>query len=1053
MTINTDTAINNFFNKYNDVYSDEDSRDREHSYRTALEILVNEVLEFFDGEGSYKFLQESKTSVKGQQPDFILKKGDSLIGVLEHKLPSVSSLVVEMQKNNKQFDRYLKNFSNFLATDGMRWKLYTDGVSEPVKSVTIGVLEETLDGDSTWVFDESTKAEFIDLLKKFAQGEVQGINNQEEFVKELAKIANEIYSLIIEEVSVNEDLRGFLDFLKTELIATMSEKNFANMYAEVLVHGLLNIRLMNEESEDFNLLLAEGLARRVNDGLLQKLLRKTLDLDNEQLRVLLDNYTELLKNSNVKQLMNLDDDPTQDPTLHFYETFLQYYNPKLRKRLGVFYTPLPAVDFIVKNVDEILEKKLGVKGGFLNTDNVSLRIIDPATGTGTFFNQVFEFVYKKLEKEGAGFYSLKEAFNQLSGEMTGFEIMISSYIIAQMKLAATIRNKLEEAGVKVDSSVEIPDILLTNSLENKDLSDRTGLFDLQKEIVVHATLSNKVKNFEDEDGDTTTVVIGNPSWNSKSTNNSEYALKLIENFKKEPGTQDSLKETSMGALNDDYVKFMGLSKDFIKKSKAGINAFVVANGFLDNITFRGMRYDLLRFYDELYVIDLHGDARKKEVSPDGSVDENIFDIMSGVCVFIGVRLGEDTRTEDLASIYVKDIYGTKEHKFDALNTMGILEEIKSKEFTKISLTFPNFFFTTTEYDDSYDKFFSVRELFKEVGAGITTGKDSITISSSKADLVSTVKEHIKENILAEFNSKNINDYTYKAFDTRKIYYHKDFVRRLTVRTMKHLMGNKNLSLLIPRNSRLDDFKAKIFVSDKISDMHSIDSTVYAFPLYLYSESNKGTLFDTGDDTSIKTENFNQEVKEQLLENLSEEFKKELEPEQILYYIYGRLNNPKFIEKFREELKIDFPRVPKPENDEIFTEFASLGKELVKLHLLKDINENNEENRGIAKVLNNNLPEIPIERYKFVNYIGEIGENSGKAQTGEIYFGTKAVFGNVPENVWEYTIGSLKPVQSYLRYRRGRTLSVEEITNIRKMIVSLNKTIKLQEKLAKIETEF
>lgn len=1067
--------LEKFFEEYNRVYADTDSREREHAYRTALENLVSSLLTDFGDE--YKFLQEARAHMKRQRPDFILKKNDNLIGILEHKPPTSGSLLKSMHRNNDQFHRYLKDSDNFIVTDGLSWKLYLDGNTEPVKRVKLGELQKSMTGEERWVFDESSQTMFMDLLKEFSQGEVQGIKDQIEFVIALARVARRIHEIILSEVDDEEDLAGLYEFLKKELIPTMTEHGFSDTYAQVLVHGLLNIRVMNLEEEVFDLRAAEYLSRNLDDGLLQRLIRNTLNLGHPELKILLDDYTELLKNSDVESLMNLDDDPTQDATLHFYETFLQYYDPEMRKARGVFYTPLPAVDCIVRNVDEMMEVKLGIKGGLVNSDDAPLRIIDPATGTGTFFNQVFEYVYQKLSDQN-NLYSLKEVFDELSGEMVGFEIMISSYIIAQMKLSATIRSKLKSSGFSV-KKVESPEILLTNSLENQDLSQRDGLFALQKEIVMQATRSNEVKNLTDDE--MTTLMIGNPPYSAHSTNNSEYAMQVIEAFKKEPESDARLKERNLQPLNDDYVKFMGLSKELISQSKQGMNAFVISNGFLDNITFRGMRYDLLDFYNEIYVIDLHGNSRKGETAPDGGVDENIFEIMTGVCVFIGIRFDEENRSKSLAKVYIKDVYGTKDHKFEVLNNTNILEEIESGEFKEIQLASPNYFLTTTEYEDDYMEFTPLNELFKEGSSGITTHRDNIVYGFTEKEVETNItnlltlkktSEEVRREFFGEssrgrylpgdseswelekareetaFNKERIELSDYRAFDSRYLYYDSSLIDRDRKEIMKNFRES-NTALLF-RRGLTNDSMLTLFSTDKIADSGVISGRGYVFPLYLYVEPEADSLFAEEESEPSKIENFNPEKKAELLSNLSDEFKDEIIPEEILHYIYGRLNNPAFIERFREELKVDFPRVPQPESDEIFKKFAKIGEELVKLHLLESVDEGSEESVCIAEVLKNDLTTITVDRPKFVNYIGE---DLKDAPNGEIFFGREAVFGGIPEEVWEYTIGSLKPVQSYLKYRRGRVLSASEITNFRKMIISLNETIRLQEELSQIESEY
>lgn len=1093
--------IEDYFQELNKVYVDDDAREREHSYRTALENLLNKLIEnnFSDEVNDYKIFQESRTASKGQEPDFSLKKNGNLIGIIEHKtVREQETLMDAMQKNNKQFDRYLTNFDNFISTDGIRFYLYLNNDKNAVKSVNIGELKTNIiTGESNWAYC-GNETEFMDLLKKFCQGEVQGITNQDKFVEKIASIAREIYTIVFEEKNVNSELKGLHKFLKKELISSMNDEDFADMYAQVLVHGLLNIRLINKNEENFDLLKARILAEDINDGLLKQLLDKTLRI--KKLRIVLDDYCELLKNSDMDKVVNLHGNPTQDPMLHFYENFLEDYDNNKRKSLGVFYTPLPAANCIVRNVDKILKKKLDFQDGFM-TENKPLRIIDPATGTGTFFNQIIEYVYDEILKNDTT-WDIKNIFNKLSGKMVGFEIMIASYIIAQMKLTFAIQNKLNIlkndknfSSVNIDKNVKIPEILLTNSLENQDHNEKEGLFGLQGEIVKQAQKANTVKNLKDND--MTSIILGNPPYNDKSTNNSEYALGLIKEFKIEPGTNDGLNETSMGSLNDDYLKFIGLSKDFIKNTKQGINAFVIANGFLDSITFRGVRYDLLSFYDELYIINLHGNSRKKETSPNGSKDENIFNIQSGVCILVAVKFNKEKTSDNLAKVYVKDVYGTKEHKFEILDNTNILDEIESGRFKEIELNSPNYFFTTTEYDDSYNNFISVKDLFKENSGGILTLNESIVIDFNKDKLSNKIKKLYNKNIstdkiretmffgrklknyplgdtrdfkldkvrsLLDFNKEKIVDYSYRVFDKRYVYLEDmGFIRTGSV-LAKKIIKKENLIMVTSRICNNKEFFDQIStVTKDIIDTHFSSVSDFLFPLYLYTEPDVNSLFADEENTEpVKTTNFNEKVKKELLINLSNKFIEKMTPEDLFYYVYGRLNNPKFIEKFRNELKIDFPKIPQPESEEIFTEFSIIGEKLANLHLLKNINENNDENRNIAKIENTNITNLIVNKVKFKlnkdedkTLLDELLEDNVEDgnNMGKIYFGTDLVFSNIPENVWSYVIGSLKPLQNYLKTRKGRKLDSEEIVNIRQMVISLSKTIELQEELRLINTEF
>jgi predicted helicase len=361
-----------------------------------------------------------------------------------------------------------------------------------------------------------------------------------------------------------------------------------------------------------------------------------------------DNLVDLLLQTDVRTLMhefgtklNLD-----DPVLHFYETFLGEYDPATRKARGVYYTPDPVVKFMVKSVDEILQKEFDLPMGLADNSKIQreitkaesqnklnakivgtgrgqkhmqefhkVQVLDPATGTGTFLLEVFNQIHKKFQNKPALWQSYAQ--KDLLPRVHGFEILMASYTMVHLKLAMFLTEK----------EVEIKDrlsVYLTNSLEEANPDDGS-LFSLTKWLTDEAEEASEIKNNKP-----VMVVIGNPPYSVSSSNSGEWIQSLIADYKKDLG------EKKLN-LDDDYIKFIRYGQHFIEKNGEGILAYISNNSFIDGVTHRRMRESLMETFDKIYILDLHGNSKKKETAKDGGQDENVFDIQQGVSINIFVK--------------------------------------------------------------------------------------------------------------------------------------------------------------------------------------------------------------------------------------------------------------------------------------------------------------------------------------------------------------------------------------------------------------------------------
>ncbi|MFA6778043.1 MAG: type ISP restriction/modification enzyme, partial [Bacilli bacterium] len=668
--------------------------------------------------------------------------------------------------------------------------------------------------------------------------------------------------------------------------------------------------------------------------------------------------------------------------------------------------------FIVNSINEILIKEFGLNG-LADSSKIEIpievqgkkakelihrvQVLDPATGTGTFLNEAILKIKESFNgQEGRWSKYVKE---DLLPRLHGFELMMAPYTIAHLKLSSV----LKESGVDVDG--ERLGVYLTNSLEKGEEAQKT-LFDigLAKAITEESYEAGIVKNKLP-----IMVVMGNPPYSGESMN-PQYTDNDVYKF--EPGTKIKLQERNSKWINDDYVKFIRLAESLVEKTDEGVVGMITAHGYLDNPTFRGMRYHLMETFDKIYVFDLHGNANKKEVGKNGEKDENVFDIKTGVSIILGIK--KKNKSKKLAEVYRFDIFGLREEKFDYLNK----NSFNTIKWEKVKVAEPNYEFVIRDERlmNEYNKGFSVNELFIEKSVGIVTAKDKVFIGNSKGELEKQVKDYfMSKDIDIIFDEAKIKKISYRPFDKRFIYYDTDLIERARKELMNNLIDKDNIGLIAKRGFSQND-SAPIFVSKKIiesrswscSGMEGIESL---FPLYIYT------------DDGLKISNLNSQIVKKI-ENVI----KKVGSEDIFNYIYAVLNSSKYYKKYQELLKIGFPRVPYPKNDKQFFELVKLGEKLIKVHLLED--------SDILKF----ITKYPIGGDDKVEKI-EYKDN-------KVFINKEQYFDGVEEAVWNFYIGGYQPAQKWLKDRRGKILSSEELMHYQKIIVSLVKTIELMKQIDK-----
>ncbi len=635
------------------------------------------------------------------------------------------------------------------------------------------------------------------------------------------------------------------------------------------------------------------------------------------------------------------------PTSHSYDTLLGERDPRLRKRRGVWYTPEPIVGWIVRAVDELLRREFGLARGLADS---RARLLDPATGCGTFLDEV---LWQAPGKK----------------EFRGFEILEEPFRIARAKLGENIFWK--------------------NALEKRP---------------------------EKAAADSVSVVLGNPPFKGHSENRSEavrWLDSLLDDYKREPDGE-KLRERNPKWLNDDYVKFIRFGQHCIELQGRGILAYINNNGFLENTTFRGMRFRLLEMFDTIFVLDLHGNAKKRETAPDGRRDENVFPIQQGVSVNLFVKSRPEARSETqrlksrrpIAELYHADLFGAKAEKFRVLQNRS-LEEIPWK---RLQPTGPQYFFVPKNLSDEerYRRGFAIDELFRIGSVGIVTGKDALLIDSDEMVLARRMREHLTQTAgrsdRKKYDKEKIRTIAYRPFESRFIYHDPGLIERERKNVMRHFADGGNLGLVLSRQIKAFDRYDHVFLTREIFESclvsNKTSEITYGFPLELISESDE------------RTPNFEEAVVERIVDRTGLTF----EMLDLFDYVYGVLHDPNYRKSYNEFLKLGFPRIPYPENAERFERSRNFGKALRQLHLLEspDLNDPVVQFEGHADPV--------VEKIVYEN--------------DRLRINGRDTFENIPESAWSFPLGGYQPVQKWIKARKGRTLSPQEIEHFRKMIAAI-----------------
>lgn len=1018
--------LDSIFRKYQS--GDASERTYYPTFERLLENIASEI-------GDYSITIEAKNSSVGI-PDFKVKDSkDLLIGYIEAK-----DLGRDLDRlspgENEQVNKYIKEYDKLIVTNFIEFRFYED--HELIEAVSIS-LPVTLELGRPALDNE---ASFKALIERFLYSPISEIHTAKRLSEILAKKTQSLKGLILEEINLEDKIETSTEeLLKTfqkMLDPEMEPGEFADMYAQTITFGLFVARI-NSKDENFDRLNA------------YQFIPNTISLLKEIFKILswqdvpshiewkVDEIAETLAYTNIEKITEdfFSEGKGRDPIIHFYETFLAEYDPKAREKRGVYYTPQPVVSYITRSIHKLLQKKFGIKDGFADPNIV---VLDPAGGTLTFPAEAIAIAKEEyVEKNGDGGWKnlVKE---HILKNYYAFELLMAPYAIGHLKISLL----LKELGYEMEDDDRFK-LYLTNTLDMEQLNLTVNAF--AKEISEESKAAFDVKTKTP-----VLVIMGNPPYSGESSNKGEWILNQINQYKSVKGKP--LGEKNPKWLNDDYVKFIRFAQWKIEQAGSGILGFITNHAWLDNPTFRGMRSSILSTFDEIYILNLHGSTLKKEKTPEGNKDENVFDIQPGVSIILAIK----AKNEIGKQTYYFDVWGLREDKYRLLNE----DDFNKIPWKKINPTDPNYFLVIKDEKnlEHYQSFPVITEIFPVNSVGIVTGRDDFVIDFDKQALETRIRTFIHPNETDDFikmvykledkpasnwfvdkaRLKLRNDpewenqfikILYRPFDERWIFYHTSLVERGRENVMQHML-KPNLALIVMRQVALDEDYTHFMITDGIIDNRfflSAKGITQQIPLYLYTNDKQQRLWIE----QIKTPNIewnNLPSGYSTLQSFESRISKNFiqVAESIFYYIYAILYSNIYREKYQEFLKIDFPRIPFTKDFELFRNFAELGEHLVELHLLKS--KNVEE--SISKF--NGEGEGKIEKVEY------------DQAEGRVYINSMQYFDNIEPEIWNYYVGGYQVLNKWLKDRKERRLSLEDSLHYRKIIISLNKTIQVQKQI-------
>jgi hypothetical protein len=998
-------------------------------------------------------------------PDFRVWDGKQHItGYVEAKDPSIENL--DRIEDTDQLKRYLKTFPNLILTNFLEFRLYRNGeITDKVligRPIVLNKLKTTPPAEK--------EPELLSLLEKFFSFAVPKIYDAKTLATELAKRTRFLKDEVIaQELREEEEkgsgfIGGFYEAFKTYLISGLTEEEFADLYAQTITYGLFAARTRSENG--FNRKLAyDNIPKTI--GILRDVFKfVSLGELPSQMEWIIDDISEILAAADINKILHqyFHEGKGKDPIVHFYETFLSVYDPKTREMRGVYYTPEAVVTYIVRSLHLLIKEKFGDTDGLCGKN---VTVLDPAAGTLTFLAEAAKLVTEEIAARYGEATRQSVITERILPNYHAFELMMAPYAIGHLKMSFF----LEELGYKLQKDERVK-LYLTNTLDMDEIAQTAlpGMAALSEE----SHLAGEIKKEQP-----ILVIMGNPPYSGHSSNTGDWISSEIRAYYEVDGKP--LNEKNPKWLQDDYVKFIRFAQWKIDQLGEGMLGFITNHSYLDNPTFRGMRRSLMTSFDEIYILDLHGNSLKKEKAPDGSKDENVFDIKQGVAIalFIKDKKKEDKyvcldRPSQQASLEFDkpprkkkkekkeclvrhaELWGTRDNKYEWLNS----NDLKTTAWATLKPKQDFYFFVprNEELMEEYEKFIKITDVFPVNSVGIVTSRDAFVIDTDKEALKRRLRMFVDPKMPDDILSQtcNLHDTAnwsvkdarvslradksypdsitkilYRPFDAQWILYHDSVIERSRREVMRH-MKKDNLALITNRQVN-GAFRhalcTDIIITDCTVSLETRERS-YLFPLYLYPLEKKSKkkqsattmmIFEDSPEYAVKKAN----IATWLLASMKEAYQKEPTPEQIFFYIYAALYSNIYRTRYATFLKSDFPRIPFTRDYELFMKMVGFGEELTALHLMK------------SSVLDEETVRLCGNGKKIVDKLNYI-ENRGC-----LFINEKQYFEGISPKIWNYQIGGYQVSEKWLKDRRGRILSLEEVQTYCRIATAIQKTIEIQ----------
>lgn len=1032
-------------------------------------------------------------------------------GYVEAKEPCAP---LDRIEQSEQLQRY-RTLPNLLLTDFLTFRWYVNG--DLRQEARLGELDP---GGRLRRASAAEQAQAIALLGAFLAHAPAPVNDARELAERLARLTHLIRGVIVNALAADEAsamLRDLRQAFEQTLVPDQSAEEFADMFAQTLAYGLFAARCNHTESAPFRRLGAAAEIPKTNPFL--RLLFNTItgpDLDDEPYAGFVDDLAQLLAETDMKAV--LADfgrrSGREDPVIHFYETFLAAYDARLRKVRGVYYTPEPVVSYIVRSVDHLLKTRFDCPAGLADTARTAdgqprVLVLDPACGTGTFLYAVVDHIRETFLQPGnAGMWSgfVRE---HLLPRLFGFELLMGAYAVAHFKLgmqlaAQDLPAEAQDTWAYDFAGDDRLGVYLTNTLE--EAVRRSDML-MARYISDEANAAVRVKRDLP-----IMVVLGNPPYAGHSANAS-WRMERVGR----PGARQRLRrvrtwigdrlqtyyevdgkplgERNPKWLQDDYVKFIRFGQWRIEQTGAGVLAFITNHGYLDNPTFRGMRQQLMQTFTDIYVLDLHGNARKREQAPDGGPDENVFDIEQGVAIGLFVKApGQDGP----ARVHHAELWGEREGKYDSLSQANI----ETTDWTTLAPQSPFYLFVPQNVDlrAEYERGWKITDAMPVNVLGFQSHRDKFAIAFDDATIQARIAD-LRDMTLTDIdlrethglrdnngwrlsnarkrlkNDDNWQQWVtrclYRPFDWRSCYFSTAAMDRPRPELQRHML-QPNLSLNTVRQTRMPHWNHAVVANAPTPAVFvEIKDGSSVFPLYLYPESDEPEVTEDGQHAQPRIGIEKECSQGERLPNFSDSFVRdvcgrlngqwiadgrpeqapaeaddpfEITPEDVFHYIYAVLHAPTYRSRYAEFLRIDFPRVPLTSDRALFRTLAAKGAALVSHHLLE------------APALADSTVRYPVPGEHLVEkghprYLapGDPDPATNEPLTaGRVYISRDMprrgqqgqYFEGVPPEVWEFHVGGYQVCDKWLKDRRGRTLTYDDIEHYRRIITALQATLHL-----------